>query len=281
MSGRPVADGPVLADPGGPLHVVDLGTVPYREALALQERLRDARRAGAVGDLLLLLEHPPVYTRGRRASADELPFGDAWYGERGIEIVDVARGGKATYHGPGQLVGYLVVATRDVIGLVGAIERAMVAVARDRGIDARGRAADGIAFTGAWVGDRKLGSIGLHLAHGVTTHGLGLNVVTDLTPFEWIVPCGLTTPMTSIAREAGDPDLASDPGLDASAAVRAAGERVAAALAGELGIATVALDAAAVRALAAAHGDVAPTLPEPADRRAVAPRPPGAPEPAR
>ncbi|WP_320672221.1 lipoyl(octanoyl) transferase LipB [Patulibacter defluvii] len=268
----PVADGPVLADPGGPLRVAELGTVPYREALALQERLREARRAGAIGDLLLLLQHPPVYTRGRRAGADELPLGHEWYRERGIEIVDVARGGKVTYHGPGQLVGYLIVATRDVLGLVGAIERAMVAVARDAGIDARGRSGEGIAWTGAWTGERKLGSIGLHLSHGVTTHGLGLNVVTDLTPFDWIVPCGLTTPMTSIAREAGRPDLAADPGLDADAAVRDAGLQVAAALAAELAIAAEPVDAARVRAWAAAAPDGRREAVPRADGTAVAAR---------
>lgn len=235
----------------GPLGVAWMGSVPYAEALELQERLRDARVRGAVGDLLLLLEHPAVYTRGRRATPEELPFGAPWYAERGIEIVDVRRGGKVTFHGPGQLVGYLVAGTGDVVAVVRALERAMVAVAREDGVPARGRNEYGIEYTGAWVEDRKLGSIGLHLSRGVTTHGVGLNVVTDLTPFSWVVPCGLSAPMTSLARETGAPDLQTDPALDAPAAVRAVGERFAAALGRELGVATAPVDAAGVRAAAA------------------------------
>lgn len=236
----------------GPLGVAWMGSVPYAEALELQERLRAARVRGEVGDRLLLLEHPAVYTRGRRATPEELPLGAAWYAERGIEIVDVRRGGKVTFHGPGQLVGYLVAGTTDVIAVVRALERAMVAVAREDGIDARGRNDEGIEFTGVWVGDRKLGSIGLHLSRGVTTHGVGLNVVTDLTPFSWVVPCGLTAPMTSLARETGTPDLETDPTLDGSTAVRPVGERFAAALGRELGIEVVPADADEVRAAAAA-----------------------------
>ena len=229
-----MSDAPASAP--GPLQVADLGVVPYREALALQERLRERRRAGAVGDHLLLLEHPPVYTRGRRADPSELPFGEGWYAERGIEVVDVRRGGKVTFHGPGQLVGYVVMATRDVRALVGAIEGAMVSACAELGVAAHGRSDEAIELTGAWTADgRKVGAVGLHLSHGVTTHGLGLNVVTDLTPFEWIVPCGLTEPVTSIARETGAPDLRSDPSLDARAAVGDAGRRVATALAGALG----------------------------------------------
>jgi lipoyl(octanoyl) transferase len=234
----------------GPLGVAWMGSIPYAEALELQERLRDARVRGEVGDLLLLLEHPAVYTRGRRATPEELPLGAAWYAERGIEIVDVRRGGKVTFHGPGQLVGYLVAATTDVISVVRALERAMVAVAREDGIAARGRNDEGIEYTGVWVEDRKLGSIGLHLSRGVTTHGVGLNVVTDLTPFSWVVPCGLTAPMTSLARETGAPDLRSDPDLDGSATVRAVGERFAAALGRELEVDVAPAVADAVRAAA-------------------------------
>ncbi|WP_051471253.1 lipoyl(octanoyl) transferase LipB [Patulibacter minatonensis] len=241
----------------GTLGVAWLGSVPYAEALDLQERLREARVAGEVGDLLLLLEHPAVYTRGRRATPDELPLGADWYAERGIEIVDVRRGGKVTFHGPGQLVGYLVAGTADVIGVVRALERAMVVLAREDGVDARGRNDEGIEYTGVWVEDRKLGSIGLHLSRGVTTHGVGLNVVTDLTPFSWVVPCGLTAPMTSLARETGAPDLEQDPALDGPAAVRAAGERFAVALGAELGVDVAPADADEVRAAAAARATAA------------------------
>jgi len=181
---------------------VHLGTVPYGEALALQERVRAARQADAIPDTVLLLEHPPVYTRGRRAAPGELPLGEAFYAERGIEIVDVDRGGKVTFHGPGQLVAYPVVRVGDVMGFVGLLEQAMVEALAQAGVAGRGRAADGRDFTGVWVGERKIGSIGLHISHGVTTHGLSVNVDGDLTPFEWIVPCGLGgVAMTSIAEE--------------------------------------------------------------------------------
>lgn len=240
----------VALSDGGPIGVAWLGTVPYAEALGLQERLRDARIAGAIGDTVLLLQHPPVYTRGRRASPEELPMGADWYAARGIEIVDVRRGGKVTFHGPGQLVGYVLVRTGDVIAIVRALERAMVAVARAHGVDARGRNDEGIEYTGVWVEGRKVGSIGLHLSRGVTTHGVGLNVVTDLDPFGWIVPCGLTEPMTSLARETSAPDLGSDPALDAAAIVRSVGEEFAAELGRELGAATEQADADALRAAA-------------------------------
>jgi lipoyl(octanoyl) transferase len=185
------------------LWTVHLGSVPYRDALALQQRVRAARQAEAIPDTVLLLEHPPVYTRGRRAGPGELPLGEEFYALQGIEIVDVDRGGKVTYHGPGQLVAYPVVRVTDVMGFVGLLERVMVEALAEEGVDGRGRAADGRDFTGVWVGDRKIGSIGLHISHGVTTHGLSVNVDGDLTPFEWIVPCGLGgVAMTSIAREA-------------------------------------------------------------------------------
>jgi lipoyl(octanoyl) transferase len=185
------------------LWTVNLGRVPYRQALELQERVRAARQADAIPDTVLLLEHPPVYTRGRRTQPGELPFGADFYAERGIEVVDVDRGGKATFHGPGQLVAYPVVRVTDVLGFVGLLERVIVEALAEEGLPARGRAAEGRDFTGVWVGDRKIGSIGLHISHGVTTHGLSVNVDGDLTPFQWIVPCGLGgVAMTSLAAEA-------------------------------------------------------------------------------
>lgn len=187
------------------LWVVDAGTVPYREALALQHAVRDARLREDVPDVLLLLEHPPVYTRGRRTGPGELPFGEAWYAERGIEVVDVDRGGKVTYHGPGQLVGYPIARIDDVVGFVALLEDAMVEVLEHEGVAARGRSAEGRDVTGAWVQDRKIGSIGLHVTRGVTTHGFALNADLDLEPFGWVVPCGLQVPMTSIAAERGGP----------------------------------------------------------------------------
>ncbi|WCB91619.1 Octanoyltransferase [Baekduia alba] len=181
-----------------------LGRVPYSEALALQQRVRAARQADTIPDTLLTLEHDPVYTRGRRSDPAELPFPEAYYAERGIEVVDVDRGGKVTYHGPGQLVAYPIVRVGDVMGFVEQLETLMVDALAEEGIAARGRAHEGRDFTGVWVGDRKIGSIGLHISHGVTMHGLSINVDGDLDPFTWIVACGLgDVAMTSVLEQTG------------------------------------------------------------------------------
>lgn len=193
------------------LWTVDLGLLAYRDALALQHRVRAARQAGAVPDTVLFVEHPPVYTRGRRSEPGELPLGAEAYAARGIDIVDTDRGGKVTYHGPGQLVAYPIVAIDDVVDFVRELEQAMIAALADEGIEARSRGDEGRDFTGVWVQDRKIASIGLHISHGVTMHGLAVNVDNDLAPFEWIVPCGLGgVAMTSVARELGEPG--ADPG---------------------------------------------------------------------
>jgi lipoyl(octanoyl) transferase len=188
------------------LWVCQLGLVEYREALALQERTRAARQTQAIPDTLLLLEHPRVYTRGRRSVPGELPLGEDWYRARGIDIVDVDRGGKLTYHGPGQLVGYPIVQIVDVIAYLRTIEQAIVEALSEAGLaGARGRPQDGPDYTGVWTGDRKIASIGVHVARGVTTHGFAINVDNDLEPFAWVVPCGLDgVSMTSVARELGD-----------------------------------------------------------------------------
>jgi lipoyl(octanoyl) transferase len=180
-----------------------LGTLEYREALALQQRVRAARQAERVPDTLLLLEHPPVYTRGRRSDPSELPMGEAWYRAQGIDVVDTNRGGRVTYHGPGQLVGYPIMAIDDVIAYLRTIERAIVAALADVGISARARPDDGPDFTGVWTGERKIASIGVHVSRGVTTHGFAINVDNDLRPFAWVVPCGLDgVQMTSVMQEA-------------------------------------------------------------------------------
>ena len=180
------------------LWVATLGEVPYADAVVLQERLRDARQADAIPDTLLLLEHPPVYTRGRRATAADLPRGEQWYRDQGIDVQDSDRGGQVTYHGPGQLVGYPIVRVASVREYVGALERAMVAALRDEGIVAT--APDGL--TGVWAGGAKIGSIGVHVSRGVTTHGFAVNVTNDLAPFGWVATCGVDgAEMTSVARE--------------------------------------------------------------------------------
>jgi len=183
--------------------VVQLGRLDYRDANALQERVRDAREAGRIGDTLLLLEHNPVYTRGRRSSPEELPQDAAWYAERGIEIVDVDRGGRITYHAPGQLVGYPIVKTADVVAHVRSLERVIIAALASVGVEARARVDEGSDFTGVWVEERKIASIGVHLRRSITTHGFAINVEMDLEPWQWIVPCGLEAPITSIVAETG------------------------------------------------------------------------------
>jgi len=187
------------------LWVCHLGTVDYREALTLQERVRSARQAGEVPDVMLVLEHQPVYTRGRRSGAGELPLGEDWYRAQGLDIVDVDRGGKITYHGPGQLVGYPIVRVDDVVAYLRTLEDALAEALHQEGIaDARGRPEDGPDYTGVWVGERKIASLGVHLARGVTTHGWAVNVENDLQPFSWVVACGLPeVQMTSLIRETG------------------------------------------------------------------------------
>jgi lipoyl(octanoyl) transferase len=187
------------------LWVCHLGVVEYREAWDLQERVRAARQEGSLPDVLLLLEHPPVYTRGRRSREGELPMGEEWYAAQGIDVVETDRGGLVTYHGPGQLVGYPIIRVDDVVGYVRTLENALVAALRDEGVvDARSRPREGHRYTGVWVEDRKIASIGVHLSHGVTTHGFAVNVENDLQPFSWIVPCGLDgVQMTSLLRETG------------------------------------------------------------------------------
>jgi len=186
----------------GDLWTCWLGLLEYREAYALQERLREARRAGIVPDTLLLLEHPPVYTTTRRVTAADLPRGEAWYRAQGVDIVAADRGGKVTYHGPGQLTGYAIMRTDDVVGFVRTMEDALVAALADEGLAARSRPDEGADYTGVWVQDRKIASIGVRVRHGVTTHGFAVNVQNDLAPFDWVVACGLpAVRMTSIAAE--------------------------------------------------------------------------------
>jgi lipoyl(octanoyl) transferase len=182
------------------LWVCHLGEVDYAAATALQEDLRARRQRDELPDLLLLLEHPPVYTRGRRSDPSELPMGEDWYRMQGIDVVASDRGGKLTYHGPGQLVGYPIMRIEDVVAYLRTMEDAIAAALADEGVEAGPR--DGL--TGVWVGERKIGSIGVHVSRGVTTHGFAINVDNDLQPFEWVVPCGLEgVQMTSVCRETG------------------------------------------------------------------------------
>jgi lipoyl(octanoyl) transferase len=200
------------------LWVCDLGTMRYLDALALQERVRARRQAGELPDTLLLLEHPPVYTLGRRAGAAELPFAQDFYRAKGIEVHACDRGGRITYHGPGQLVGYPIIAVQDVHSYVRTLEAAIVAaLARER-IASRARTEDGPDYTGVWVQHRKIASIGVHVQRSVTTHGFAVNVTNDLQPFSWIVACGLPgVSMTSLEHELARAPIAQ---LDGAALMR-------------------------------------------------------------
>jgi lipoyl(octanoyl) transferase len=183
------------------LLVAQLGSIPYAEAFELQRTLRDRRATGELADLLLVLEHPPVYTRGKRTEPADLPMGEDWYRERGIEVCDSDRGGRVTYHGPGQLVAYPIMGVERVADFVHTMERAIVTALADEGIAAEPRATP---FTGVWAGDAKIASIGVRVREGVSMHGLAVNVDNDLQPFEWIVPCGIDhVQVTSVARETG------------------------------------------------------------------------------
>jgi lipoyl(octanoyl) transferase len=187
------------------LWVCHLGTVPYLDAVALQEQIRARRQAEDLPDTLLLLEHPPVYTRGRRSAEGELPFPEAFYREKGIEVIETKRGGRVTYHGPGQLVGYPVMGVTDIGSHLRTMEAAIATALGDEGIEARSRAGEGPDYTGVWVGPRKIASIGVHVSRGISTHGFAVNVDNDLDPFSWVVACGLPdVAMTSIARETSE-----------------------------------------------------------------------------
>jgi lipoate-protein ligase B len=171
-----------------------LGVVEYREAVDIQERLRARVQAGDLPDLLLLLEHPPVYTLGRRSEPGELPLGED------IPVVETERGGKLTYHGPGQLVGYPIMQVPNVREFVETMERALVAAINDAGVPAGTR--EGREFTGVWVQDRKIASIGIHVSRRVSMHGFAVNVDNDLAPFTTVVACGLPgVRMTSLREE--------------------------------------------------------------------------------
>lgn len=194
--------------PQGRVAVCRLGRRDHEATWELQRRLRQARAEGAVGDTLLLVEHPPTITLGRATRADQRPDGDALRAA-GIALVEIERGGSATYHGPGQLVGYPVVDLRsrgrDVHRFLRQLEQAMIGALGAFDLDAGTRA----GLTGVWVGpgrDRKIASIGIHLRQWISLHGFALNVATDLGPFGFIRPCGLDAAvMTTMARELGTP----------------------------------------------------------------------------
>ena len=170
----------------------DLGLVPYGEALELQYRLADEVRAGERPDTVLFLEHAPVFTLGKRGGRENLTVSDNFLAAREVVVCETERGGNITYHGPGQLVVYPIINLKatglGVADYVERLETVMLRTAADWGVRAERNAKN----RGVWIGNNKLGSIGIAVKRGMAIHGLALNVTTDLTPFDWINPCGLT-----------------------------------------------------------------------------------------
>ncbi len=181
-----------------------LGRVDYARALALQSELAAARQEGRTGDVLLLLEHPPVITLGKVAKESNLRLAPAKYAELGIEVHQVDRGGDVTYHGPGQLVGYPIVALKEHRQDVKWYLERLEAVLIDALAAFDLKASRDPGFTGAWIGDRKIAAIGVRVEKWVTRHGFALNVNTDLAAFDLIIPCGIRDRgVTSIRAELG------------------------------------------------------------------------------
>ena len=182
---------------------IDFERVDYREAWTLQEKLIMARRAGILqNDIVLFLEHRPVFTLGRRGGRECMLVSDTFLDKAGIPIIQVERGGNITYHGPGQLVAYPIVdlqtARIKVVDFVNGLEDVMLRTAENWGIAAERNDAN----RGIWVGSKKIGSIGIAVRRGISFHGLALNIHTDLTPFSWIQPCGLQdVAMTNMQQE--------------------------------------------------------------------------------
>lgn len=190
------------------IEVKQLGVISYGEALDLQKQLVAARQAGRIPDQLLLLEHPPVITLGVRARNDRshVLATPETLDARGVELFETGRGGDVTYHGPGQLVGYPILDLRpdrcDVHRYVRDIEEVLIRTAAAFGVEA-GRSA---GLTGVWVGNEKLGAIGVRIARWITSHGFAFNVTTALDHFSLIVPCGITDKgVTSLQKILGRP----------------------------------------------------------------------------
>jgi len=174
-----------------PLWLVRAGLVPYRVAWAWQRALVERRVAGEIPDTVLLLEHPHVYTIGKRGSDGDVLVSDEWLRAQGAEVVHTERGGQATYHGPGQLVGYPITRLDHAKGVwpfIARVEDALVDTAADFGLEARGEFGE---LTGVWVDGAKLVAIGMRVSRDVTSHGFALNCSTDLARFNAIIPCGM------------------------------------------------------------------------------------------
>jgi lipoyl(octanoyl) transferase len=186
------------------LHLVQLGRISYAEGLRLQGEIVTARKGGAVGDTLLLMEHPPVLTLGRNATRANILASDELLARQGVEIHETNRGGEVTYHGPGQLVGYPIFDLRGdlpnkrgaflgPVDFVRLMEEALILTCKDFGVAAqRICKRTGVwTYAGGSIQEKKIAAIGIHVSQAVTSHGFALNVTTDLRDFNWIVPCGI------------------------------------------------------------------------------------------
>src|SRR3954469_12378283 len=193
------------------LWTVPLGRMPYAEALELQRHIARDRISGAIPqDILLLVEHPPVVTLGRAAKEKNLIASPGFLESKGVELFEVERGGDVTFHGPGQLVGYPIIDLKrhrqDLHWYLRKIEEALINTLADFGIPGERNT----AYTGVWTRGKKIASIGVHARDWVTWHGFALNVTTDLSFFDLIVPCGIDgVVMTSVARESGSDDVSA------------------------------------------------------------------------
>ena len=188
------------------ISVVHLGSIDYGSALRLQEHLVELRKQNRIGNVLLLLEHPPVITLGRNANETNIVAPREFLAGKGVEVFEINRGGDVTFHGPGQLVGYPIFDLRSFAEKIGVVEyvrrmeEALIRTCIHYGIETQRLA----GMTGVWTHtERKIAAIGVHISRGVTSHGFALNVTTDLEFFKLIVPCGLTKPVTSIEFETG------------------------------------------------------------------------------
>ena len=183
------------------IQCIDAGCVPYPRSLEWQRTLAEKRRNGDIQNHLLLLEHPPVYTFGRRNSSADLLIGTEKISKMGIKVYKTDRGGRITYHGPGQLVGYLIFTLKEPVpDFVWKIEESLLRLLEQYHLEGE-RDED---HPGVWIGKRKIAAIGLHIERNVTTHGFSLNVNCDLKPFRYILPCGIPDrDVTSLEKELG------------------------------------------------------------------------------
>jgi len=188
------------------VRIVNLGYMEYDKALQIQERLHQKRVEGVIGDVLLIVEHPPVLTLGKRGEYSNILMSSEFLEEQGIKIYNVNRGGDVTYHGPGQIVGYPIVGIKglgkDVRRFVEGLEDVFINLLREHfAIEAH---REDKKYTGVWVGDEKITAIGIAVKSWVTMHGFAFNVNTDLDHFRWINPCGITNKgVTSLKKLTG------------------------------------------------------------------------------